>query len=227
MANMPKRILYLGLDPTHYHASGEIIHWPIIQIVPRLLSEPAIYQALSNFENYSHVIVTSKSTVAILLNYLSQLKIDLHTWTQKITLAIGQVTAKHLKAYGIIPARIAQEETAEGIIQELKQLPLEQAHVFWPHSAQARSVIKDFLVAQGIQHTTCMLYNSKPQTSDTLPNLEHINEIVFTSPSTVEAFLHIFGTFPSHLELVAIGPVTDRFLKEKRHSLDLLPNTIS
>ncbi len=218
---MSKRILYLGLDPTYYQANGEIIHWPIIQIIPRPLSESDIHQALSNFKNYSHVIVTSKSTVLILLDYLSQLKIDLQTWVQKTTLAVGQVTAKHLKACGITPTRVAQEETAEGLIEELKQLPLEQAYVFWPHSAQARPVIKEFLVTQNIQHTTCILYDPQPYIPGTLPNLEHMDAVVFTSPSTVKAFLQVFGAFPSHLQLVAIGPVTGRFLKESLlwHSL--------
>jgi uroporphyrinogen-III synthase len=212
---MSKRILYLGLDPTHYSANGEIIHWPIIEIIPRPLSDPAIQQALTHFPVYSHVIVTSKSTVAILLDYLTQLKIDLQIWHKKITLAVGKVTAKHLYACGIIPSRIAQEETAEGIIQELKQLRLEQAHLFWPHSAKARVVIKEFLMAQSIQHTTCMLYDPKPKIPNTLPNLEDFDEIVFTSPSTVDAFLQIFGSFPSHISLAAIGPITADYLKSK------------
>ena len=212
---MSKRILYLGLDPTHYATNGQIIHWPIIQIVPRPLSDPAIHEALSNFELYSHVIVTSKSTVPILLGYLSQLSIDRQTWIQKTTLAVGQMTAKYLKGCGIIPTRIAQEETAEGMIEELKELPLNQAHIFWPHSGKARPVIKDFLVAQGIQHTTCVLYDPKPQIPETLPNLEEFNEIIFTSPSTVEAFLEIFGVFPSHIQLVTIGPITTDFLNSK------------
>jgi len=213
---MLKRILYLGLDPTHYSSLGDVTHWPIIQIVPRPLSEPTIHQALIHFKDYSHVIVTSKSTVTILRDYLSQLSIDRQIWAQKITLAVGQVTAQYLNACGIVPTQVAQEETAEGIIHELKQLPLEQAHVFWPHSTQARPLIKEFLVAQNIRHTTCMLYEPRSQVPETLPHLENFDEIVFTSPSTVEAFLQIFGAFPPHIKLVTIGPITARFLKEKR-----------
>lgn len=209
---MAKRILYLGLDPTHYSSKDEVIHWPIIQVVPRPLSEPAIHQALCHFEHYSHIIVTSKTTVAILQDYLSQLKIGVQAWAQKVILAVGQVTAKHLQACGITPTIVAQEETAEGIIYELQQLSLEQAHVFWPHSARARLLIKEFLKTQGIRHTTCPLYDTIPQVPQTMPNLEGFDAIIFTSPSTVEAFLQIFGAFPSQVELVAIGPVTARFL---------------
>lgn len=220
--NMPKSILYLGLDPTHYinqnGNQGEIFHWPIIQIVPRPLSDPSLRQALENFDCYSHVIATSKSTVAILHDYLPQLNIKMEVWRKKMTLAVGKVTAKHLQAIGITPAKVAQEETAEGIIAELEQWPLENAHLFWPHSAQARPIIKDFLETKNISHTTCILYESQPHISGPLPQLEQFNAIVFTSPSTVEAFLHIFGSFPLHAQLIPIGPITAHCLQSKLFS---------
>ncbi len=102
---MVKKVLYLGLDPSHYLSNKEVIHWPIIQIVPRPLSETALYQSLIKFKHYSHVIVTSKTTVFILQNYLTQLGIDLEIWKNKKTLAVGKITAKHLQAYGILPLK--------------------------------------------------------------------------------------------------------------------------
>lgn len=215
-----KRILYLGLNPTHYPAKGELTHWPIIQTIPRPLSNPTVYQALSHFEQYSHVIVSSKTTVAILKNYLFQLGIDRQIWMKKATLAIGQVTAKHLQDCGITPIKVAQEETAEGIICELKKLSLEDAHIFWPHSAQARSLIKTFLIDRGITHTTCMIYDTETFFPKTLPNLENFDEIIFTSPSTVKAFLQIFGTFPMHTQLTTIGPITAQFLRTAQNLIN-------
>lgn len=210
---MPKRILYLGLDPAHYIHQGKLTHWPIIQIVPRPLSDCSVQEAFNNFPCYTHVIVTSKSTVSIMQDYLSELGMDLKIWAQKITIAVGQTTAKHLRNCGINEIKIASKEMAEGVIDELKQLPLKDAHVFWPHSAQARSLIKDFLLEQKICHTTCPLYDSQVRNHPDLPCLENFDEIVFTSPSTVHAFLHIFGSFPPHAKLVAIGPITANCLK--------------
>ena len=211
---MLKRILYLGLDPSHYTGKGEITHWPIIQIIPRPLSDPAVQQTLKQFDRYSHILITSKSTVAILSEYLSQLEIDLQIWRNKVTIAVGQVTAKHLKKREIVPTYVAQEETAEGMIKELQQLSLAKAHVFWPHSAQARPLLKDFLTLQKIHHTTCVLYEPKPQLLETLPQLENFDEIVFTSPSTVKAFIYFFGALPPAIQLTAIGPITKNYLEE-------------
>lgn len=209
---MTKRILYLGLDPQHYRrqVKGEVVHWPVIQIVPRPMSDPCVQETLLRFPLYSHLIVTSKSTIKILSNYLTQLKIK--NWKNKITVAVGKVTAAALLEEGIKPARIAQEETAEGLVAELDQLNLTNAHLFWPHSSQARSVIKDFLVAKQVKHTTCILYDPRPYLIDPLPCLEDFDAIVFTSPSTVDAFFQCFKMLPAHLELVPIGPITAQYL---------------
>lgn len=219
---MSKRILYLGLDPTHYETKGEITHWPIIQIVARPLSDFLIDQALRDFDLYSHILITSKSTVPILQDYLSCLGIESKVWAKKATLAVGKITARYLHACGITPLRVAQKETAEGLVEELQQLCLsEDAHVFWPHSSQSRSIIKDYLVARNVRHTTCVLYDPQPRISTTLPVLENFDEIVFTSPSTIDVFLSIFGQFPLRISLTPIGPVTAQYLDS---IIDLLRN---
>lgn len=163
---MSKRILYLGLDPSNQSGDGQITHWPIIKIVPRPITEPAIQQALIDFEQYTHILITSKNTVGILCDYMAQLGISQHAWTEKITLGVGTVTGKHLKACGIIPTAIAKEETAEGLIEELKKMDLTQSHVFWPHSANARPVISNFLSENRIRCTDCVLYEPHPHTPD-------------------------------------------------------------
>lgn len=220
---MSKRILYLGLDPTHFKTSGEMTHWPIIHILPRPLTDPSVYHALKDFDLYSHILITSKSAVAILHQYLPLMGIPWHTWVDKTTVAIGQVTAMHLKACGITSLQIAQQETAEGLIEVLKELPsLEKAYVFWPHSSQSRPVIKNFLEAYPIRHTTCILYDPKPLLPQVLPNLENFDEIVFTSPSTIDAFFSIFGEFPQHLCLTTIGPITADYLKNFRQKNQFL-----
>lgn len=211
---MSKRILYLGLDPSHYQekVEGEVVHWPIIEIRPRPLSDPDLQNALTRFDDYTHLLMTSKTTVFILMSDLAHFNIASEKWRTKTTLAIGKVTAKILEIHGITPFLIAQEETAEGLIDELKRLDLTNAHVFWPHSSQARSVLKEFLIASHICHTTCALYDPHPHLPNTPLMIETFDEIVFTSPSTVRAFLHHFGHFPAQAKLTAIGPITARYL---------------
>jgi uroporphyrinogen-III synthase len=46
-----------------------------------------------------------------------------------------------------------------------------------------------------------------------VPNLAAFDEIVFTSPSTIEAFLAIFGALPRDKILTPVGPVTEAALR--------------
>lgn len=209
---IPKRVLYLGLNSSHYPAQGEVDHWPIIKIVPRPLSDHSIQNALNGFEEFTHVIVTSKSTVGILKEYLPRFGITFESWAAKTTLAVGKVTAQHLQACGINPSRIALEETAEGLIHEIRKSDLKNARFFWPHSSKSRPVIAEFFESQGVFCTACILYDPKPNIPGELPVLGNYDEIVFTSPSTIDAFLEVFGQLPTHLKLTPIGPVTARHL---------------
>lgn len=215
-----KQVLYLGLDPTHYKEEGQLTHCPLIQIHPRSLEEPAIGQALQHFSSYTHVLITSKSTIPVLLDFLAHFGYTVQDWAKKMTLAIGQVTAHHLSAQGIHSYRIAQEETAEGLVKELSSLPLQDAHVFWPHSAQSRSIISDFFHRHQFSLRECIVYETRFLYPHPLPDLNQFDEIVFTSPSTVEAFLHVFKRFPIHPRLTPIGPVTAACLSSHKEMQD-------
>lgn len=208
-----KRILYLGLDPSHYSCDGEITHWPIIRIAPMPISDRQVLESLRQYEQYTHLIFTSKSAVMILQDYLNRLGIDFQSGIKKIILAVGKVTAMQLDECGMIPTKIAANETAEGIIELLEEMPLANAYIFWPHSAEARPVISDYLKEHKIPHRTCILYYPECQSLEPIPQLESFEEIVFTSPSTVKAFQQIFGAFPKNIRLKAIGPVTEAFLE--------------
>lgn len=199
-----KSVLYLGLDPTNYSSKKEVIHLPIIQIIPYPLSHPGVSKALEQFHTYTHIIVTSKSAIPILLDYLK-------TGNKKI-LAVGEATAACLRKHGLQPAYIAENETSEGLVEVLRGLSLENAKVFWPHSALSRRVIADYLSLEGVEFCECVVYETVPAELAEVPSLEGVGEIVFTSPSTVDAFLYYYGSLPRDKKLTSIGPVTAKHL---------------
>lgn len=59
-----KKALYLGTDPSYYKAKGvQIIHYPVIQIVPRI--DSCVKAAYSKLSSYTHLLFTSKNTVQV------------------------------------------------------------------------------------------------------------------------------------------------------------------
>ncbi len=209
-----KQVLYTGLDPSHYQGTGQITHCPLIQIIPRPLTTPSLQSALSDFLSYTHLIITSKTTVSLLQTHLQYMGFSQADWQAKTTIAVGKVTAFHLQARGIQPAIIAKDETAEGMVAELREIDLTKAFIFWPHSAQARSVLSLFFHEQKIRFLACPLYDTQTLRPSTLPHLDQFDEIVFTSPSTIHAFLEIFGSLPITKLLTPIGPITKKCLYE-------------
>jgi uroporphyrinogen-III synthase len=203
LRKMPlKRTLYLGTSPSHYLESqnfeGHLIHYPVIKIVPRSSNHPELQEALRDLHAYTHLIFTSKNTVAVLIS-----QIGASVLQSKCIIALGKVTTAALLSHNVPVAAVASEETQEGVIETLKALDLNDAYLFVP-----RSALTDFLKEKGIRHRICDLYDTVTNHGEPLPRPSEYDEIVFTSPSTVQAFKEIFGSLPRDKKLIAIGPIT-------------------
>lgn len=203
--------LYLGLNPKHY--GKEVFHLPIIEIIPRDFNHPEVINAFEDIPDYTHLIFTSKSAVEIFFECLEKKGFAPIDLKGKEIVAVGKITAKHIEERGILVDKIADEETQEGIIHLLALEDLEKAYILLPQSSKARCALSQALMLRGIRHQRCNLYDTKPKFPAIKPDLENFDEIIFTSPSTIEAFREIFGKIPSHKKMTAIGPITRSKLK--------------
>lgn len=193
---------YTGLEvPEKYK---ECIHYPLIKIIPRQVKIPDI-------NPYTHILFTSKTSVKL---FFDQCKENLQN---KKFITVGIATAEELQKQGITPFLIAKEESSEGIVKELETLSLKNAFLFYPHSALARHVISDYLNSKLIKYDTCVLYDTVVNTPMIVPNLSGVKEVIFTSPSTVNAFCQIFGKLPEDKILISIGPVTAEYLRNRQN----------
>lgn len=201
-----KTILYLGTDPERFakeRKGDTILHYPVIAIVPRP-------QTLGNLSQYTHFLFTSRNAVRIFF----ELAPDTASLYAKIWIAIGTSTARALTTHFRSPDWIADTETQEGLIALLEQKNLDSTHFFLPRSSLSRPALCQYLQNRNIRYTACDLYDTVTQRKEPLPDLATIDEIVFTSPSTVNAFLEIFGHIPREKQLHAIGPITRQFLTD-------------
>ena len=213
-----KTILYLGTDPSQFisrRSDSRLIHFPVIKVVQRSLDNPDLKLAYEDLDQYTHLIFTSKNAVNVFFEHLSGLMKTSENLKLKTIVAIGTVTAEHLSYHGLFPQYIAHEETQEGIVQLLCQMDLKQAYFFLPRSSRSRPILTHFLKENRFRYRICDLYDTVAQIPGPKPDLKLIDEIVFTSPSTVEAFLEIFGALPKNKKLTAIGPITERALDSK------------
>lgn len=213
-----KKILYLGLDlPSELRNKKDVTHCPLIRIIPRPKEDPDIIHAFSQIGKYTHFIFTSKSAVKIFFDYAIAHGICLDTLNQKIFLSVGQKTAQQLKNFGVNKVTIATDETAEGMVSLLNSLNLDDSFIFWPHSALSRLLVSDWLQANQHTHYASIFYDTLINIPEHMPDIIDYDEIIFTSPSTIDAFCALFGKLPKNKILTCIGPVTQKHLLNLIH----------
>lgn len=193
-----KKCLYTGLRAPKNDLVRRYIHTPLIKIVPREID------LVPDIKSFTHVIFTSQSGVDL---FFQNVPIP-----PKIVISVGEKTTQKLRSLGVDVTITATDESSEGIIKELEKLPLKDAHILWPHSALSRTVIPDYLKSNDISFEEWVLYDTIFNEPKVLPDLASIDEIMFTSPSTIDAFLHFYKTLPEDKTLMAIGNVTQNYL---------------
>lgn len=205
------KVLYTGLSTQHVLSDKEVEHLPLIEIVPRSFDCLEIQRAFVDMAHYTHVIFTSKSGVEVFFDCLK------HYGTTRLEgkeiWAVGTVTARRLEEYGLQVSKVAKEETQEGLIHLLALEDLDQAYILLPQSSRARPALAQTLVLRRIRHQLCHLYDTRTKRPRILPDIKTFDEIVFTSPSTVDAFIEIFGQIPKEKKMTTIGPITEHRLK--------------
>ena len=207
--------LYLGTDlPLFAFEDRRLIHKPAISIMPKCKEE--IATAFLNIPLYTHLIFTSKTAVNLFFQNLPHFKIPVLFLNEKIFIAVGKATQHAIENHGFKADIVAKEETSEGVIAELQAIDKKRTYFFWPHSEHSRPLISQYL--QPYRFQECILYSTHPSPAFTMPDSSLFDEIVFTSPSTVDAFFqHHQPHFREKKILTSIGPITESALAKYRY----------
>ena len=214
-----KKVLYLGVSPSHFISEDEVIHYPVIRLIPKNIQDERVLFCLNQLEKFSFCLLTSKNSVEILWDLCSQLSLSPEVCLRSKCISIGSITSSALRAKGVEPCLQALEATQEGLISCLQEKLAPDSYVFYPRSSLARPLLSNYLLSKGILHQVLDLYDTVYQALDPKPCLEEISEIVFTSPSTVDGFFKIFAKIPKNIKLSFQGPITKKKFHEKCRSL--------
>lgn len=187
-----KCALYLGLKPPQ-----GAVHYPMIRIVPL---HPKI-----SFQGVTHLIATSQTTLELI-----EPPFDL------TVVAVGKKTASKAQTREIL---VAEEECAEGILPLLAAIDPAASHLLYPKSKRARPLIEDFLRSNGYRCQVVDLYDTVVQSPHPLPDLHQFDQVIFSSPSTVDAFFSVFTSPPATLRFHCQGKITEDYLTKKLRTI--------
>jgi len=210
-----QKILYTGTNPQKYEVLGDIIHFPMIEIRPAELSPNQKEYLFQNLETCDTILFTSRFAPRYFFKILEQENYPADKLKSKDFFVIGRETENVLREFGCEAQLIAQEETGQGLLKEIKsRLNIQRRKILFPRSSLPNPYLKEELTKLGCEVYEMAIYeNVKPQRRE-LPDVP-IDRVIFTSPSTVNNFLADYGAIPAHWQVISKGPFTSEALSKK------------
>lgn len=86
--------------------------------------------------------------------------------------------------------------------------------VFYPHSSLSPEDIPLALQELGFNVLSAIVYNNELPKNPRRVNLNHFKRLVFTSPSTIDNFIKLYGKLPENTEFITRGSITQAHLEE-------------
>lgn len=189
------------------------IHTPLIQIDP-LTDTREIQESIANLDQYDTLLFTSRFAVRYWLAAYRQSGKPWADLERLNIVSIGPVTTEALHKEGVKEVTQTDYDDSYGVLKWFaNQAP---RRILLPRSDLALDIIPDGLREQGHALTTVTAYRTRCPEHPRKVNLSNIKRVIFTSPSTIDNFIKVYGHLPSHIEYVCRGVVTQAHLEERR-----------
>lgn len=196
------RTLYTGSvcpDPN-------FIWTPLIKLTA-LTDTRALTQSAKEADKYQYIIFTSRHAARFWVEAAGE---DFTMPECIKVVAIGETTANELADLGIRVDLMPETDNSHGIVQLMSTQ--KRGRVLIPRSDKALPIIPYGLKALGFDVTTIVAYENKVNRSARRVKMEDVDTIIFTSPSTIDAFIEIYGDIPSDKNIVCRGRITEAHL---------------
>ena len=189
--------LYTGLTSP----DANYIHTPLIEIVS-VDDDTQLRRAIADIDSYDYVLFTSRYAA----KYVGALSV-IHTRI----VSIGRTTTKALHQIGVEEVDEVEEDNSYGVVSWFSSQS--RGRVLIPRSNLALPIIPEGLRQLGFEVDCITAYNNRMPEHPKKVNLDEIDRIVFTSPSTIDNFIRLYGALPEKKELVTRGPITEQHLQ--------------
>ena len=215
------RILLPGTHPDKYRHLGIIVHRPLIKSVP-LDDYTQADKLLKQIDTFDWIVFTSTNGVEFFFQRLNAVGLDTRSiGTAKIA-AIGKTTAEKLKTFGVLVDMQPSLESSAGLLEEFKKVSAKGKRILIVRPKAGSSMLLDDLAAADAAIEAVVVYRNvdiEPEETD----FDFIDKILFTSGSTVRAFLKLYGSVPDGVKVYCLGQPTLNEAKKHNIAAELLP----
>jgi len=216
-----KNILVLGNHPDRYRNLGNIIHRRIIDCVS-LDDTAAVDAKVESISTFDWIVFTSVNGARYLFERVYGQVKDVRLLGSVKIAAIGRTTAARLNEYGLCADLVPEDESSAGLVEAFSHLDLAGKRVLLPRAEISTEELPDGLTRQSAQVDKLVVY----RTVDIPPepvDFNFIDHILFTSGSTVRAFIKHFGAVPDHIQCYCLGKPTQTVAREHGIIGEILP----
>lgn len=186
---------------------------------------------LEYFSSISYILFTSQYAVKGFMRVIKDTNYEEYTNNELKVISIGKTTTEALHKAGFKDVIQVDEDNRYGVIKWFKKErpkflerhPIEIEYgeeyeeipaVLYPCSSLSPDDIPEALFALRYNVTKWTVYNNELPKNPRRVNLNHFKRIVFTSPSTIDNFIKLYGKLPENTEFITRGPITQAHLEE-------------
>lgn len=209
------RILVVGTHPEKYAHLGSIVHRPMIKLLP-IEDYTQTDKTLQRLSDFDWLVFTSTNGVKFFFQRLFDISLDARALGNAKVAAIGSTTAEMLSSFAILADIQPTEETSVGMLKEFEKIGVQDKKVLLVRPEDTPPALSEGLTELGAKCEQVAVYENieiEPQQID----FDAIDRILFTSASTVRAFVKYFHSVPDHIKALCLGPPT---LEEaKKHGI--------
>jgi len=214
------RILVLGNHPQRYRHLGTIVHRRIIDCVA-VDDYSKADEAITHLDETDWVIFTSANGIRYFMARVFDAGLDSRVFANVKIGVIGKATGERLREFGLMADLCAAHESSEGLLREFEQVGMKEAKILLPQALVSSSVLPDGLAEMGAKVESIAVY----KTVDMEPgevDFDYIDKVLFTSGSTVRAFVKYFGKMPKNVKAICLGEPTQNVAKENDIDAEIL-----
>lgn len=184
---------------------ADMVCTPLIEIVP-VDDDSALRKAAASISSYDYLLFTSRHAV---MHFAGLLRKPLPASVRLV--AIGHTTAAALQQAGFDHISQPDSDNSYGVIEWFSSQP--RGRVLIPRSDIALSIIPDGLRTRDFKVTTVTAYHNRMPAAPQTVDLNTIDRIVFTSPSTISHFVSLYGSLPGDKVYETRGPITRKYFE--------------
>ena len=179
-------------------------------------------KVLKRLNTFDWVVFTSTNGVEFFFQRLNAVGLDTRSIGTVKVAAIGQTTAEKLKTFGVLVDMQPNLESSIGLLDEFKKVSVKGKSILLVRPKVGSSMLLDGLADADAAIEAVVVYRNvdiEPEETD----FDFIDQILFTSGSTIRAFLKLYGSVPDGVKVYCLGQPTLNEAKKHNIPAELLP----